>query len=118
MYTETIQAADYIERFYAVSISQDTTGRVVLADWNNIVSVSNIIGISITQTNAGLDAQVCVLGIVENPNWDWIPNKPIYAFASGTLTQHLPPKNIRKIGMAITSKKIFVQPSEFIMVTE
>lgn len=116
MLTETIQAESYIERFYAVSTSQDTTGRITLSDWNNIVSMSNIIGLSTTQTYAGLDATVCIMGIVTNPNWDWIPYKPVYVYASGTLTQTRPAKNVYKIGTAMSKTKLFVKPSEFIMV--
>lgn len=111
--TDTFKALETIPSFAAVSLSEN--GQIQNTNWPDITSVSNFLGISLNAGFGGQDIEVCLFGVIENPSWLFIPLKPIYLYYTGTITQNNPEKAMRKIGKAISVNKLFLFPSELIL---
>jgi hypothetical protein len=113
---DTFQAAETIPQFAAVSSTLD--GFIVNTNWPDTVSVSNFLGIALTANFSGLPIDVCLFGVVENLVWDFEPLKPVYIYYTGTLTQVNPGQSLRKIGKALTRHKLFINPSDILMLSQ
>lgn len=113
---DSFQAAETIPQFAAVSLS--SSGTIVNTNWPDSVSVSNFLGIALNANFAGLPVDVCMFGIVENPAWVFEPMKPVYLYYMGVVTQTNPGESLRKIGKAITPHKLFVAPSDLLMLSQ
>ncbi len=113
----TLAANGNIYKGYCVSLCLAIEERVELTDWNNYQSVAAVVGIATHDAFDGTLVEVQDSGIYENTTWTLTHNKPVYAFASGTITQDIPSKNVMKIGIAISPTKMIVRVSEFVMVT-
>lgn len=102
---------------YAVSLSTVFSGYVELTDWNDYRSVAATVGIATNDAHHGDNVIIQQDGIYENLTWTFEYLKPVYVFASGTVTQNIPPKNVMKIGIAVSPTKLLLRISEFIQVT-
>lgn len=117
MTTETLVADGFVYKGYLVSLSKTIENRVKLTDWNDYQSVAACIGIALNDAAEGLPVEICTSGIIENQSWNFELSKPVYAFASGTVTQEIPPKHILKVGLPVSNKKLFVKIAEFLMIS-
>lgn len=117
MMTETFVANGSVYKGYCVSLSRTIENRVELTDWNDYESIAACVGIAIHDAAEGLPIEICVYGIIEHSSWNFELKKPIYAFASGTLTQNIPPKHVLKVGFPVSNKKMFVKISDFLMIS-
>ena len=111
--TDTFKALETIPSFAAVSLSEN--GQIQNTNWPDITSVSNFLGISLNAGFGGQDIEVCLFGIIQNMDWAFTPLKPVYLYYMGTLTQTNPEKTMRKIGKAISANKLFLCPSELLL---
>ena len=112
----SLRANSPIYAGYVVSLSLTTPERVELTDWNNYQSIAAVVGFAINDGLEGDIIQIQTDGIIENSTWTLTYNKPAYAFASGIITQDIPPKNALRVGLAVSSTKLLIRISEFIMV--
>lgn len=110
--TETFIAAKNIVAFSALSITAQ--GTVEHLEWPLIQKCAKFIGISLSDALEGTPVEVCLVGIVENPAWNFKPQTNIYSYYNGLLSIDPPTENILRIGMAVAPTKIFVKPLEFL----
>ena len=115
MITEQFTAGSILLKHRLVSLSTTQPGYVNHTNWGSFDSVGRAIGVVMNDTHEGEPCDVCVFGMIEDPGWTFIPNKPVYAFDQGTFTQSIPPVNIFEVGMAVTSTKLFDKLPFFIM---
>jgi len=101
---------------FAVSLCLTSDERVELTDWTNYESVAMVVGIATGDANDGILVNIQTDGIYENMGWSFTRCKPVYVFVSGVVTQDMPPRNVIKIGKAISKTKILINISEFVMV--
>ena len=76
----------------------------------NLTSLSNYAGVSRVAAVIGETIDVVRSGLIEESAWDWTVNAPIFIADDGLLTQATPTGVIRRIGWAVTSKKINLDP--------
>lgn len=89
------------------SINPDQVGEADMTDPTKM-PIFGIVVVAIMPLARG---QVVKRGKVENPAWNWIPNKPLFAGINGNLQQTLPvaPNTVHKVGWAITPTKIYFE---------
>ncbi len=95
-------------------VSTNVFGRLVHCDWPLTEACSNVIGIALTSATPGEIIQVRHLGIIDNPGWNFIINKPVYANYNGSISQEIPLNSIVKIGKAVGQTRLFVKFSDLL----
>lgn len=113
MITHTLNADEFIPKYNAVSVNSG--GRVVNTNWPDAVSVSNYFGIALNEGTAGTAIQVCIFGVVTNPDWSFEPLKPVHAYYTGSVTQKVLGSSILVLGKAISPTSLYTFPSNFMM---
>jgi hypothetical protein len=113
---DSFKAGETIPAFAAVSVL--STGEIVNTNWPDVTSVSNFLGISLTANFAGSFVDVCLFGIIENLAWSFTPLQPVYLYSFGMITQSNYGQTLRKIGVALTPTKLFIAPSDLIMLSQ
>jgi len=108
------QALTNMTKYQAVSsLTDDIT--VGLSLWPDATLMSNVLGIVLNTVTAGQIVNILQLGIIQDSNWNWIPQKPIYVGAGGYLTQIKPTTAIYTIAKAVGRTSIFVSPSQLFL---
>lgn len=97
---------------YKLVHSTQSPGQVGEADMSDVnkMPIFGIVAVAIVPLATG---QVIKRGKVENPAWNWLPNKPLFAGLNGNLQQNLPiaPNTAQKVGWAITPTQIYFELS-------
>lgn len=75
-----------------------------------IESFARYAGITRVATPTGETTYVAKEGLITEPGWNWTVDQPIFIGANGTLTQTPPPAPIRRIGWAISTTQINLDP--------
>jgi len=114
----TLAANSQIYKGFCVSLCLTADARCELTDWTNYASVAGVIGIATNDGGAGQPIIIQDHGIYENTQWTFTRGLPVFAFASGLVTQNIPPKNIIQVGRAISPTQILIRISDFIMVSQ
>lgn len=114
MVTHTLNADEFIPKYAAVSVNEN--GRLVNTNWPNDISVSNCIGLSISNDSVlGSAVEVCLFGVVTNPNWDFEPLKPVFCYYTGGLTQKILGEAVLKVGKALSKTSVLVTVSDMML---
>ena len=111
MVTLTMLADGTIAKYTAVCIGRfDNT--IAQAMWPDKNMVSSIVGLALNDAGDGASVEVLILGIVSDPVFSFIRQKPIYIGSGGYLTQTIPNQSVYAIGKATATNSIFVSPSQ------
>ena len=114
--TYQAQAATNMTKYQVVSsLNDDIT--VGLSLWPDVVLMSNILGIILNTVTSGQIVNILQCGVVQDLNWNWIPQKSIYVGPGGYLTQILPSKAIYIVGKAVGRTSMFVAPSQLYLLS-
>ena len=71
------------------------------------------IGVLVEDTDTGEKGDVVVTGYINNINWVWVPETPIW-IDNGELTQTTPTDVLQQIGVAISPTAMLVNPQDII----
>lgn len=81
---------------------------------DNEDSKSKYVGISVTSGSSGSMITVVKEGPLENPNWAFNVNEPVYLTSNGNLTQSLTTFPARRIGYALTPTRLNLDAFGFV----
>jgi len=111
MITEHFLADGYVSKYSVVSIGRfDNT--CTQAFWPDTQYISNVIGLALNQGGDGADIEVCIIGKVTDPTFNFTIKKNVYIGIGGYLTQTIPDKSVYIIGKAIAKNSILVSLSQ------
>lgn len=72
------------------AVRLDSAGAVRYADAGTAAHAGQVAGLTRTAASSSDEVDVIEAGIVDDPEWTWTPGAPIFAGASGALTQTAP----------------------------
>lgn len=98
-----IVAAEVLNAYSAV-------GYDGLKTTNTVVSLSNYAGVSRYALTNGEAASVVRSGLLTDGNWNWTPDSPVFISDVGMLTQTAPTGAVRRIGWAVSSTQLNLDP--------
>lgn len=92
------------------AVAYNADGLLIPADCTVFTSLGCLVGVIENSYSIGSQVEIRVSGNIDNPNWSWIPNAPIFFGQEGTFVQTLPvgAKYSQVIGVALSPTKMFV----------
>ena len=90
-------------------VCTNNIGRVIYADSGISTTADRIVGITTSASLNGTVAEVQMVGVLEEPSWNWDVTIPLYIGVNGYITQTPPSSGyLYSIGFAMTPTKIFI----------
>jgi hypothetical protein len=91
------------------AVYTNNAGKLEYADKDIAISADRLVGITTGAANTDSIAEVQIVGLLEEPSWNWDISGLIYIGSSGILTQSIPSSGYYySIAFPVTPTKIFI----------
>jgi hypothetical protein len=103
----------------ALRVVRLSAGALFTVDKDTLAHAHTAIGISQQAATVGNPLDVVLSGIMDDSNWAWIPDLPLYVGADGALTQtppSAPSVFLLRVGVALTATTVLVSIERSILI--